>query len=163
MAIAGEKMAPHMAEGEKAVRWTPLLGVLALIGFALVSVMAVRFGAGPVPAVGADPFRTAGQVLAVTDIDGTVRILDPSGSTEIAVYPAGPGQFASGALRSLSRMAREAYGPGEIAADVIVMRSGLVFLRDPRNGEKVSLDAFNREKAKDLARRVTAVNGGTRP
>lgn len=167
MAMTGNTMqdaaSAGMPEGERPVRWVPLAGALALVCFALVAVTAGRLTSDRVPPVGAKPYTTLGAVSAVTGNDGTITMTDPASGAVLATYPAGPDQFVAGALRSLSRLAGQTYGPGTRAVEVIELRSGLVFLRDPANGEKISLDAFNRAKAKDLARRVAALNGGKTP
>ena len=152
-----------LPQGERAVRWVPLAGSLALVCFALVAVAAGRLMSDRVPPVGVSPFTTLGAVSAVVGEDGAITLADPANGAVLVTYPAGPDQFVAGALRSLSRLAGQPYGPGTRTVEVIELRSGLVFLRDPVNGEKISLDAFNRAKAKDLARRVEAANGGSKP
>ncbi len=152
------KFTPAKAPHERAVRPLPLLASLGLIVFTLVAVTIGRMTSDRVPPVGAVAYVSLGNVNVSIVPDGAITFAEVQSGAEIITYPAGLDQFAAGALRSLARLTRAPYDATPRTVEVLQMRGGLVFLRDPQSGEKINLDAFSRTKAKDLSQRVAVAN-----
>jgi putative photosynthetic complex assembly protein len=134
-----------------------LLGVAALIGFALVAVGAARladFRVG-VPAAGA-----AAQVRELRFVDepgGVVQVYDGDDSTPLATLAPGTENFIRGVLRGLARE-RRSHGLGGTQAPFRVARypDGRLTLEDPATGRLIELQAFGPTNAGAFERLLDA-------
>jgi len=129
-----------------------LLGALALVGFALLAVVAARlagFGETRMPA--ASPVEA--RALHFHDrSDGAVAVRDAGSGRLVALLAPGTNGFVRGVMRGLAR-GRRLQGAGPEAPFRLTRWSdGRLSLEDAQTGRRIELDAFGPTNAGAFAR-----------
>lgn len=119
-----------------------LLGIMVLVGFAMVAVTTGRFG--DVGRVSMAPSKEVERVSLrfVDRKDGAVEVYKTATSERIAVVEPETGGFVRGVLRGL---VRERKLSGEVTRSPFMLRrwaDGRLTLEDPQTGRVIDLGAF---------------------
>ncbi|MEO0542374.1 MAG: hypothetical protein AAFY99_01040 [Pseudomonadota bacterium] len=144
---------PVIPESEIRISKTSILMVVALVVFSLMVVTYARV-------TGNGTFKTGGADIKQI---GTLSYAPAGEGFELVgddiLFDSDQTAFAQGAIRSLERM-----NGGPLLADtqfrVLQVRGGLVFLERVDSGDRISLDAFSRAKAQQIARALIANGSG---
>jgi len=143
---------PHHSD----VPRTALLGILALISFALIAVVTGRYG--DVGRVSMAPSKEVESLTLrfVDRRDGAVEVYDADSSERIHVVAPETGGFVRGVLRGL---ARERMLSGDTSQAPFKLRrwaDGRLTLEDPKTGRVIDLGAFGVTNAGAFAKLMTS-------
>jgi putative photosynthetic complex assembly protein len=133
-----------------------LLGVAALIGFALVAVAVARladFRAGTPPVGSAAQTR---DLRFVDEPGGVVRVYDGEDGNPVATLEPGTGNFIRGVLRGLARERRSHELGMDVPFRVARYPDGRLTLEDRATGRVIELKAFGATNAGAFARLLDA-------
>lgn len=133
-----------------------LLGILALVGFAIIAVMTGRFA--DVGRVSMAPSTEVDRVSLrfVDRRDGAVEVYKAASNEQVAVVEPGTGGFIRGVLRGL---VRERKLSGELTRAPFMLRrwaDGRLTLEDPQTGRVIDLGAFGVTNAGAFAKLMSS-------
>lgn len=152
MSVTPMNEQPHQSDVPRAA----LLGILALVGFAIVAVLAGRYG--EVGRVSMAPSEEVDRVSLnfVDRRDGAVEVYDADSGERIHVVAPETGGFVRGVLRGLTR---ERMLAGETSRAPFMLRrwaDGRLTLEDPKTGRVIDLGAFGVTNAGAFATLMTS-------